>query len=186
MAKKLIKPVPRDHDTLLIVGGAPCVWDDLESWWELEHPHDVCIINDVGELFPCDFKHAFSYHAQLLVDHKYKNTTHHSINNKRPSGIDYTWRMRDTGGSSSFMAVQCALAYWGYSKVVCVGIPIDNTGHAPGLPPTGDENRFAETFLRPWIRRHEEFKDSLRSMSGNTREIYGPPTEEWLNNVNDC
>lgn len=173
-------PMLKDNDTLLVVGAAPCVWDDLEAWWELEHPHDICVINQIGTIFPCGFKHAFSFHAQELVDYGYKATLH-SVNRRKPTGINYAWKIRDTGGSSGFMAARCALRHWGYHRVVVAGMPIDRTGHEKTLDPSSDTSRYTDLFLHSWEKHYPRLKGSLRSMSGNTRKIYGPPTKEWLN-----
>lgn len=186
MAKKYrnkpISDIPRHNDTLLIVGGAPTVWDDLEAWWEFEHPHDVCIVNFVGNVFPCDFLHSFSYHP-WAIDNFTKSTRHTVGRGKGPNGF-ISWRLRDTGGSSSLMAVRCALRYWGYKKVVVAGVPLTNDGHWNGMNGK-DKYTYTETFLGKWKEFYGELKDKLRSMSGNTRDIYGPPTKEWLNDVNN-
>ena len=183
---KQLPVIPHDHDTLLVVGGAPCVWDDLEAWWEFDHHHDVCVVNEIGRLFPCHFQHAFSYHHTFLVEKGITAPFVHTIRRGGDYSGMYPWRLRDTGGSSGFMAARCAIKYWGYKRVVVAGCPINNDGHFSSLAGSPDSYRYAETFLSAWRRHHKTIGSRLRSMSGNTRDIYGPPTKEWLNDVNDC
>lgn len=177
----------KDNDTLLVVGSAPCVWDDLDNFFALEHPHDVCVINEIGRFYPCSFKHAFSFHAQLLIEYGYAGKAIcHSVNRNKPTGIDYAWRLSRTSGSSSLMAARIALRHWGYKRVVVAGVPINNDGHLAGLATHDKTGNYTGIFLAAWEKFHPELKNFLRSMSGNTRDIYGAPAKEWLNDGNDC
>lgn len=167
---------------LLVVGKSPAVWDDVEAFLSFGVEHDVCCVNHIGTVFPCEFKHWFSYHGVDLANIADKNhgSILHSVNSCCDPRIKYTWKIHPTGGSSSFLAGRCALMYWGYKRVVFAGCGLTNDGYHDKT--FGEDSyRYKETFLKQWETFFPILKDNIRSMSGNTMALYGYPTLEWLN-----
>lgn len=180
--RQVLKDKLAKNDVLLIVGKSPAVWDDVEAFWEFGVRHDVCCINCIGAVYPCDFDHWFSYHGVELAERfpDKRGALLHSVSRCTHPKIDYAWKIHDTGGSSAFIGGRCALMYWGYARVVFAGCGITNDGYWDNT--SGEDSyRYRETFLATWQRFHPELKDRIRSMSGNTMEIYGYPTPGWLN-----
>ncbi|BAQ18321.1 hypothetical protein GL4_2888 [Methyloceanibacter caenitepidi] len=74
------------------------------------------------------------------------------------------------------MAVKYALED-GFGKIVMCGIPMDmRMGRIDGREGWPSAQRY--------LRRFEEalpyMQDKVRSMSGRTKDLLGPPTPEWL------
>lgn len=153
---------------LAVVGYSPERWDDLEAFWAYGVPHDVCCINRTGLDFPCDFDLWCSYHSTELLEWaaRRSDVTARLITTGRPNDGVMRFKMPDTGGSSTLQAVRVALRYLGYSKVVVCGASL--------------YGNYGVEFLPAWKRHRDELSPLVRSMSGNTREVMGAPTQEWL------
>ena len=101
-------------------------------------------------------------------------------------GFDVRWVRNGRGGwngTSANLAVKIALAL-DYTRIVLAGCPMDNSGNwYKKLIPENDIKtrkdhrhhiwKWMEISLRPIGR-------FLRSMSGNTADMLGKPTREWL------
>ncbi len=157
----------RAHDVLLIVGKSPERWDDVERFWNMGVEHDVCCINQTGIVYPCPFRHWFSYHGAELVEQWGPQNPGAMLHTTGPpmSGIK-RWRLKNTRGSSSLQAVRCALRFWGYKRVVVAGVAL-----------SGD---YYDTFYKHWLEALPEISEDVRSMSGHTMRLLGEPTKEWL------
>lgn len=174
-----------DNPLLLIVGAAPCVWDDVEAFWRLEPPgHDVCCLNDAGRFWPCTFKHWASYHPVRLVgmakrcspDTQDRPLLHGHI---ETDGLDYVWQTHrsEWGGSTAMFALRCAVRNWGYRRVVLAGVPLEN-GENIFCPES--VTQYESLYLKFWQDRANDYGVKTRSMSGNTKDLFGAPTKEWL------
>ena len=161
---------------LLIVGKGPCVWDDLEAFQDFGVSCDVCCINHMGLLYPCDFTHWYSYQADWLANaaRKRPGPRTHSVN-FHPD-IDAVWKGAETGGSSALQALLLALFSWGYDRAVLAGVPLTNE------PPVTGESRlfYRDVFLPAWGRVLPRIRDRARSLSGNTKALLGLPDEAFL------
>jgi hypothetical protein len=90
--------------------------------------------------------------------------------------IDYKLPGQRTSGSSGLFAVRVAQVL-GFGRVVLCGIPMSNEyGKVEYGPVWHGEKMFRDAFVNtlPLI------KDTVRSMSGWTRELLGAPTSDWL------
>lgn len=79
------------------------------------------------------------------------------------------------GGSSGLFAIGVTLDKLGVDAVLC-GVPMDETPHILDGKPW----LHAGNFRKMWERRHDRMRNHVRSMSGWTRQLLGPPTREWL------
>lgn len=188
---------PLAHDKwALCIGGASCVWDDVDAWiTRYKKPWDglVIAVNDIGAHWPARIDHWVSLHAPRLADWAQLR-----VQNNMPACTPGRWGNhtyeRDgavvdyrlvswPGGSSGLFAAQIARALE-CTKVILCGIPITPTPH------------FAETkekFHAQWLAAAGHWRGWqvavqnghidgtwLRSMSGRTQELLGAPTHAWL------
>lgn len=187
----------RQNDTLIIIGDAPCVWDDLEAWWDLADglPHDVLCINESALKFPCEFLHfaAGDSHdldmqeiaaslPDTVIKHAYNPTSKH---------FDVRWIRRYGGwnGTTAFFAIKIALAM-DYLRIVLVGCPLTNTGHFYQHELVGDDPRISrlknvhENHIWKFVElASRPISSFVRSMSGNTADILGEPDRAWLDEM---
>lgn len=82
----------------------------------------------------------------------------------------------DWGGSSGLFAVNVAMLK-GFDKIVLAGVPMTVVGghitRRKFWPP-------ATAFKYAWTSHAAELKLYVKSCSGWTQELFGPPTMEWL------
>ena len=172
----------------LVVGSAPCVFDDLKAApdWPL------IVVNFAGlrHLGPIEFW--ASIHRRLI----YKG-----IEMRRAAGgeMDFTAyvkcpprehpptpppptilktaQQKMGSGSSGLFAVEIAIRL-GYERLILCGIPLEG---ATTLQESGEESRvrggkpFVENFRAAWLRHFETLEPVVRSMSGWTKELLGGP-----------
>lgn len=179
----------------LVLAGAECVWDDLS---ELETmigarwtAGPIIVINDLGAIFPRPFQHWVSLHTERLrewVALRVANglpggmTLWGKHNPHRDSHLSYRFRPHRNGGSSGMLAVDVAEKGLGHSRVVLCGVPMDKRPHfrESVVHQAGAPWNSWNAHLNGWKRYREELVPIVRSMSGWTRETFGPPTLEWL------
>jgi hypothetical protein len=165
---------------LLIMGGARCVWDDLEALGEFNG--DKMAINDIGSHYHGYIRHWTTLHPAYMkwwmdyrMGHNYGNRGHvqtHSF--KHHPDIAHYWPLEDIGGSSGLAGILIGLLL-GYSEIVLAGIPMDGSGHyfdpvkaKSGLLGSGND--------QPWFWcRDNVFAGRVKSMSGKTRGWLGAP-----------
>lgn len=181
----------------LLLGGAECVWEDVEASEDLLGPEwwDVCLaVNDIGVHWPRALDHWGSAHSQKFradPDHPQKMgwVEQREQNGHPPAGglfgkqypkivddIIHSW-----GQDSGILGVRRAYLL-GCPGVVACGIPMDrrehfteSTVHVPGRKWGAADNSW-----KYWGRRLNLIRERTRSMSGRTRRELGAPTPEWL------
>ena len=182
----------------LVLGGAACVWDDVaELETLLGHAWDGWIIaaNDIGVHWPRRLDHWCSAHPE-----NFPKWCAERERNGHAGGYT-TWGASDAGqdrtiapinGSSGVYAIK--IAEWCYSeamtvqplRIVLCGVPLSTMPHFKE-----SAERHASDEYGNWAgaqSNFEKFRDwlaprlatAVRSMSGNTREVLGAPTREWL------
>ena len=77
------------------------------------------------------------------------------------------------------IAVRVAISL-GYERVILAGVPLDNERGHFDQKGDWDEAQFHRT---TWMVRYEELAGKVKSMSGWTRGLLGPPTLEWFNGI---
>ena len=99
---------------------------------------------------------------------------HHAITSDRY--VTYKWPGMTASGSSGLFGVKVALDD-GHDRVVLAGIPMTReTGHfARGAPWL----QF-DCFTPAWTQMKPKLIGRVKSFSGFTRDLLGPPTKEWL------
>lgn len=81
-------------------------------------------------------------------------------------------------GSSGLFAAQVALSEMGARGVVLCGVPLDSDrAHFFNRDPWTD----AEVFRRGFEAARPVIRETVRSMSGWTRDLLGAPDAQWLN-----
>ena len=148
----------------LVVGDAPCKDADLTAALDLVDEFDVCCVNKAGLWYPGDFEHWFSWHANMLVD----DWAQERRGPRLHSTYDYpgveVWSVDNRYCGSGLLAVQVMLDCLEYDKALLVGMPMTFE---------------YERFLSNWDSGDMGWR--IRSMSGNTKIMFGYPSLEWIN-----
>ena len=162
--------------SLLILGGAKCVWSDLEQAESLCEFDAVMAVNDVGKDYPGRLDYWVTLHPEKLSlwrSERPGNADYEVWSHKGGDGIDHALAC-DTGGSGLF-AIDVGLDQ-GFTRVVLAGMPMSNQAHYFDDAPWGAVLQF----LPAWENALERLAPYVRSFSGWTREKFGEPTREWL------
>lgn len=186
--------MPPQHDKWsLILGGASCVWEDVQSWEVLYGKRwDGLVIaaNDIGAHWPRDLHHWVSLHPN-----KFKKWKALRNQQQLPDSRPETWG-RDRrfgekglsdhallpwhGGSSGMFAIQVARELKCTRAILC-GIPMTFTPHfAQTQESFAPQWHQSAAHFKAWPRYKEHMIGWVRSMSGKTQELLGVPTLEWL------
>jgi hypothetical protein len=167
----------------LILGGAVCVWDDLERFRVL-WPHDCVTIatNETGWLYPGRLDYWISLHPENFARKKwlmkrpakdYRTVSHRSRKDMPIDLILEHWG----AGSSGLYAVTLAEYLKAPAAVLC-GVPLDDQGNVDGRPHWAMKE--VNTHRQGWEKQRDRIAPWVRSMSGWTRDLLGEPTAEWL------
>ena len=159
---------------ILILGGARCVWKDIESLADCM-PDDIAAVNDIGSHWPGRLVFWASLHPRKLPHWEKQRTVHKYVNGYIRYGNKYGFPLVDKvvpdwGGSSGLFAVKIALDL-GYEDIILAGIPMEaEAGHFFNKQQWAECNRYRAAWVkRPWLSKF------VRSCSGWTREILGAP-----------
>ena len=174
-------------DTVVVVGTAPCVTDDLARVRAIRPNAWLLGVNHAGYILPVNF--LFSYHNELLEIWRYGAQGHPSTHGSAerahaPGQVDFLWPGIVTSGTSSLGAVLLAAECWHAREVICAGVPLNGgDGYHPAVAPEALERGFgvlpaesgsARSFRDHWPRHRERLRN-VYSMSGYTRELLGEP-----------
>jgi len=193
-----LKPKP-EKDVLLIIGDATNVLKDIEAWYKLAEgivPYDTMTMNYSPLICPHPFQHyaAGDGHRpdmQTMAKSLPKNVLKHCWN---PGcvGFDIQWIRNGRGGwtgTTSNLCFNIGLAL-DYTRIVLCGCPMDMSGNwyknlVPESLPENDMKRTMvkehELHLWKWQELAQRpIAKFLKSMSGNTADLFGKPTREWL------
>lgn len=176
--------------SLVVCGGAHTIWDDLDALSGLRGAHwlpntltgggcAVMAVNDIGMYLPFHVEHWYSNHGKNLKawqavrelhfsPAKRLHTTARAASN---AGLDVERWDTPSSGSSGLCACWVADAL-GYSEIVLCGVPLDNGPHFFDRRSTNFEYQGNDTVLAQLAR---ELGSKLRSLSGRTRDAFGPP-----------
>jgi len=190
-----LKPKP-ERDVLLIVGDATNVLKDLGKWYEVAEgivDYDTMCVNYSAMICPHPIQHYAAGDAHMPDMQRVADTLPDTVIkhawNPGCKGFDVRWMINGRGGwvgTSANLALQIGLAL-DYTRIVLAGCPMDNSGNwYSKLVPKDDIKtrkdhrhhlwKWMEMSLRPIGR-------FVRSMSGNTADLFGEPTREWLLHV---
>lgn len=178
--------------TALILGGASCLAEDVETALRLGDYSGVVCANDAISWWPHDLDGAVSLHAEKLaakwlparLKQGYsrpklvaaKDPGHSRCIPPLDRYIDPFFPGQIHSGSSGLMAAKMALIDLGFERGVLCGIPMDGQPHFFDDQPW----RSAKSHVRGWNEAMPVIKDRLRSVSGITRDWLGAADKEWL------
>lgn len=174
--------------TALILGGASCIWDDVEAALRLGEFDCVIACNDIGAAWAGDLDAWVTLHpenmgrwieqraargyppAQRIVYHEAKAGC------PRPDLVTtYNWERAHRSPSSGVFSAKVAIEI-GVTRGVLCGVPLTVTPHFNDKGDWLGANGFQDGLMHaaPYL------KDKIRSMSGRTAEVLGTPDPEWL------
>lgn len=188
----------------LVVGSAPCLYDDIAKAREI-YPHaDLCLVNGAAAAVE-DAQHVVAGHrskATLFIRERKrafpnaKPVKVHATKLVHKPGADSAvtdwWPdVFDTGATSAIKAAKMMLAL-GYLPVILCGCPMDGSGYYSGdailrggplkhdCPRVGDPSQQKNMQIvryRERLRKYVARGDlkGVHSMSGLTRELLGAP-----------
>jgi len=187
-----LKPKP-EKDVLLIVGDASCVLDDIGRWYEVAEgivPYDTMAVNYSAMIIPHLFEHFAAGDAHM--------PDMQGVARSLPAGVvkhawnpgcydfDVRWVRNGRGGwegTSANLALKIGLSL-DYTRIVLAGCPMDKSG-----------NWYSKTVPENDIKANKDHRHHLwkwcdiatrpigrfiRSMSGNTADLFGEPSRSWL------
>lgn len=186
--------------TLLVVGSAPCLHDDLARALLIRPEAHIMLINEAaGAVERAD--HLIAGHcdkAELFRDYrrkKFPNSPDIPIHATRrggfyePSCVTHWWKNCIVGGTSAWKAARMG-AGMGYQEIIMCGCPMDLSGYfnpsetrgfkheckRVGEPlKDGQMSQLTLRYRREFVRNADLYGSNVRSMSGWSREILGAP-----------
>lgn len=188
MVARISKINPKKkHNVVLIVGSAPCVFEDIDKFKELGIEHDTICINASPEAWGRECEHWCAvdvgpmYSYGKLIKERYPEVIRHAPNispEKYDRFFDVFWDGIGTdGGTSGKFAVDIAIEL-GYEKIIIVGVPLSEDGkHFNDQP----DSKWQDGVWAAWANfASSRNAERVKSYSGFTRKILGEPHEEWL------
>lgn len=180
--------------TALILGGAACVYDDVEAALALGRFDGVLTCNAVTVRWPGRIDAAVSLHPDRWGiwigqrDRKGLRRPDRIVGQvealnwpKLPDCITEHLEIRFPGqvhtGSSSLFALKVALIDLGFDRAVLCGAPMTESG---GHIVDGPVWPGAHHYHPAWREALPQIKDRVRSMSGWTADLLGSPDAEFL------
>lgn len=166
----------------LILGGASCIWEDIEASQEIFIPDEIIAINDIG-IYVETIDHWVTMHPlKMSIWLKQRNdngfakpimwTANHKF--EEIKGLKGFKGVNSSAGGG-VLAVQLA-RFRGATKVVLAGVPMTREHCHFNKVHSWME---ADLYKQFW-RGQKRYPYIVKSMSGWTKELYGLPTEEWL------
>jgi hypothetical protein len=177
--------------SLIVIGTAPCVYHDLAL---ITGTHDRMATSTIG-LQLDNLTHWAELHTEIIPHfaHIRKVSSYfsdrpfihaHHFQRERDASkemcdryIDVYWHCYPLTCGSGLFGVEIGIAM-GYEQIICAGMPLDDTGSVAGKH---TKYRFTSDYVREQHEAWEsfaeipEFKKRVRSVSGFTKELFGPP-----------
>lgn len=191
--------------TLIVVGSAPCLFEDLEKALSIRPFAAVMLVNgsctavekadhvlaghtDKAEFFASGRRKAFPNAAPWRL-HATVDTRHIAeAKELYPSVTD--WHGKDICTGATSIAKGAKLGFkLGFEEIILAGAPMDGSGYAPTEckvshlgkrvgDPKAQDHRVIEGYRMKLKRLADgEFKNKVFSMSGYTRQCLGYPPE---------
>jgi hypothetical protein len=168
-------------NTLVIMGTAPCLDEDIKNLAEITKGGDCDLMAAGMDAFkrPVPWKYVASGHYEDLPFIKayaglHKIKGYKLIHYQLQVGVDIIipldmWER----GSSALLGVMAARKE-GYLKIVLCGCPMEG-------PNPGHKGADYSMFQGRWTESVSVLHPYVRSMSGFTKKLLSAPDEEWLN-----
>jgi len=170
-------------NVIAVVGSAPCAMADVRALLGMRADVSVCVLNRSIKL-PLSFEYFLTGHPDTfkadVAAQRASGRVFQAIGADRCDGYDDHFRphSKQAWGGSAANAI-CYFTSRGFRVVLC-GCPLDKSGYFDDKSPTIFDNDLWDWFLRGHPHRTGH-NVNVRSMSGNTQELFGAPTKEWLN-----
>jgi len=187
---------PSGHPISLVIGGAECVWDDLDDLeammggpWpglvvvcnDMAYKAAVCPERHIGRRWTGPLHHWTTLHAEKMGGWKRQ---------REQAGLDMnfaTWSAVNRtiiqyhfegwkDGSSGLYATGVVLKALRIPKALLCGVAMDGTKNTF----TGREWASHHRYQKGWTKNRDALTDRVRSMSGWTRLMFGAPTLDWI------
>lgn len=166
----------------VVLGGARGVWAELSALEAMlgRRPDLVVGTNDAGAVYPGHLDAWATLHHEQFVEWRrrrignrdYRAFIHAPLNGCEAEVVPELW-----SASSGGFAVQIALHVLGARRVILCGCPLDaDRAHF------FDHHKWtdADIFRRGFEAALPVIRDTVRSMSGWTRDLLGAPDAQWL------
>ena len=185
----VLRPEPK-KDILLIVGDGMNVLNDLAEFVEFGVRFDTMAINYSAMIIPWPIQHFVAGDSHMKDMQKLAKTIPDNVIkhcwNPGSDGFDIRWiRQYRSGwdGTTANLAMKAGL-YLDYLRLVFAGIPMDDSG-----------NWYKSSIAQNDIKQNKDHRHHLwkwteiagrpagrfiRAMSGNTADLFGKPTRQWL------
>lgn len=175
--------------TALVLGGAACVWSDVEAALNLGEFDGVIGCNDIGIVWPGAMDawvslHSMNFPAWSARRGREGRPPHRHIIGHAEAGptapvdlrTEYRFPGQDRSGSSGLFALKVALVDLGFDKAVLCGVPMDARPHFFD----GKAWDACADHRKGWEQARPAILDRARSMSGWTAKLLGTPDTIWL------
>lgn len=184
-----LRPEPK-KEVLLIVGDATDVIGDLRQFIDIGVEFDTMALNYSAKIIPWSIQHFVAGDSHMRDMQKQAKKLDDKVVkhcwNPNSFGFDVRWIRRFGGGwtgTTAMLGLKVGIAL-DYLRIVLAGIPMDNSGnwYAPALP---DDDVKKDKDHRHHLWKWTEIAGRplgrfIRSMSGNTLDLFGEPTKDWL------
>ena len=187
-----LKPKP-EKDVLLICGDGANLLRDIEAWYDLSEgliEYDTMCVNYSPMICPHPIQHFAAGDAHMpdmqgVAASLPQGVLKHAWN-PGCKNFDIRWIRNGRGGwngTSANLAFKIGLAF-DYSRIILAGCPMDNSGnwYRPLIPENDIKaNKDHRSHLWKWMEiATRPIGRFVRSLSGNTADLLGYPTREWL------
>lgn len=171
--------------TALVLGGADCLYGDVQWALRLFTPDHIIATNNAGRDHIGELEHWASMHPEKMEGWaKERNRmgrpragTMWRPRHKLPPNGMVMREVPSWGGSSGLLAVTVALLPLECTHVVCAGCPLESErAHFDDRRPWGEAARYRGA----WQKHFPTMRNRVKSMSGWTRQLLGPPDGEWF------
>lgn len=185
--------MPRDAlRTCLVLGSAPCLWDDVERAQALHRFDAVIAAKQAGIYWPGELYSWVTLHPDWMPDYIAQREANgypparEIVAHKKRSIVEkefhYRWPGAHDTAASGMSAAKYAVCDCGFIRVVLCGIPMEV---GPRIDGEGKWNEgMVQKYRAAMVPVLDDVRKYVRSMSGWTREVLGEPTVEWLDE--DC
>jgi hypothetical protein len=167
----------------LVLGGAACVWDDVEYALDLSEFELVIACKRIVEHWKGPLDAFASLHPEsIAASLRARREKGYSMDfpvycdrDSKDGRVSVDHLLADWAGSSGLYGVAVAL-HLGADRVVLAGVPMDG---GPHFDKPGDWET-STSYHKGWIRNQHRLNNVARSCSGWTRALLGRPDEAWL------
>lgn len=177
----------------LVLGGAGCLWRDVDAILELvggPWPGRVLAVNDVIPVWEARLDEAVTLHTEKLrgprarwLDWRERRggNTPRVWSNVEHHAVDRTFE-RTAARTSGAGAIVVARKLGG-RRIALAGIPMggsDVEERRHFFDPPGVEWKCPSAAWATWVAERRRLYGWVRSPSGRTRDLLGEPDERWL------